>query len=59
MYIEKRKEGNKIKYYLAHSFRETGKVHKIRKFLGKGINKEELKKRIDKARKIILEEIDK
>ena len=44
MYIEKRKEGKKIKYYLAHSFREGGKVHKIRKFLGKDISKEELKR---------------
>jgi len=58
MYIEKRKEGKKIKYYLAHSFREAGKVHKIRRFLGKDISKEELKERISKAKKIILEEIN-
>ncbi|MFH1503627.1 MAG: Fic family protein [Candidatus Diapherotrites archaeon] len=58
MYIEKRKEGNKIKYYLAHSFRENGKVHKIRKFLGKNINGKELKERVSKAQKIILEEIE-
>ncbi|HEA46555.1 MAG TPA: Fic family protein [Candidatus Pacearchaeota archaeon] len=57
MYVEKRKEGNRIKYYLAHSFREGGKVHKIRKFLGKNINEEQLKERLDKAEKIILEEI--
>jgi len=57
MYIEKRKEGKKIKYYLAHSFREGGKVHKIRKFLGKDVSNEELKKRVSKARKIILGEI--
>ena len=57
MYIEKRKEGNKIKYYLAHSFREGGKVHKIRKFLGKGINDKELKERVSKAKEIILGEI--
>ncbi len=58
MYIEKRKEGNKIKYYLAHSFREGGKVHKIRKFLGKNINDNELKERFSKAQKIILDEIE-
>jgi len=58
MYIEKRKEGNKIKYYLAHSFREGGKVHKIRKFLGKNINDKELKERVSKAQKIIFEEIE-
>ena len=57
MYVEKRKEGNKIKYYLAHSFRESGKVHKIRKFLGKNINDKEVKERVSKAQKIILEEI--
>ena len=57
MYIEKRKEGRGIKYYLSHSFREGNKVHKIRKFLGKNINEQELKERVEKARKLILEEI--
>lgn len=57
MYIERRKEGKKIKYYLAHSFRESGKVHKIRKFLGKDINEIQLKERIPQAKKLILEEI--
>lgn len=58
MYVEKRKEGEKTKYYLAHSFREGGKVHKIRKFLGKNINEGELKERRIKAEKIILGEIE-
>lgn len=58
MYIEKRKDGKRIKYYLSHSFREGGKVHKIRKFLGKNINDIELKERVKKAEKIILEEIE-
>ena len=58
MYVEKRKEGKRTKYYLAHSFREGGKVHKIRKFLGKNINESELKERRIKAEKIILEEIE-
>lgn len=57
MYIEKRKEAKKVKYYLSHSFREGNKVHKIRKFLGKNISELELKKRVEKAREIILEEI--
>ena len=57
MYIEKRKERKGIKYYLSHSFREGNKVHKIRKFLGKNINEQELEERVEKARKIILEEI--
>ena len=59
MYVEKRKDKGKVKYYLAHSFREGGKVHKIRKFLGKNINDKELKERISKAEKIILNEIKK
>ena len=58
MYVEKRKEGRKIKYYLAHSFREGGKVQKIRKFLGKNISDRELKERVSKAEKVILEEIE-
>jgi len=58
MHIEKRKEGKKEKYYLSHSYREGKKVHKIRKFLGKDIDDITLKERIEKARKIILEEIE-
>jgi len=59
MHIEKRKEKGKEKYYLAYSYREGKKVHKIRKFLGKDIDEVILKERVDKARKIILEEISK
>jgi len=58
MYIEKRKEKGKIKYYLAHSFREDNKVHKIRKFLGSDIDDVTLKERVEKAKKLILEEIN-
>ena len=57
MYIEKRKEGKTIKYYLAYSFREGRKVHKIRKFLGKNINEKEIEERRKKAEAIILDEI--
>ncbi len=59
MYIEKRKVNNKIKYYLSHSFREGNQIHKIRKFLGADLSKNLLKERVEKARKIILEEISK
>jgi len=58
MYIEKRKQGKKVKYYLAHSFREGGKVHKIRKFLGINLNSKILKDRKEKAEKLIFEEIN-
>lgn len=58
MYIEKRKAKGMIKYYLAHSFREGKKVHKIRKFLGANLNQDILKDRLEKARNLILEEIN-
>jgi len=59
MYIEKRKVGKKVKYYLAHSFREGKKIHKIRKFLGADLNKALLDERIAKSRELIREEIEK
>ncbi len=58
MYVEKRIIKRRTKYYLAHSFREADKVHKIRKFLGANLNPKELKGRIERAKKYILEEIN-
>jgi len=43
---------------LAHSFREGGRVHKIRKYLGSNLPEKELKERKEKAEKLILEEIN-
>ncbi len=59
MHIEKRKFGKKIKYYLAHSYREGKKVHKFRKYLGQDLTKEKLDERTQIAEKLILEEIHK
>ena len=59
MHVEKRKAGKKVKYYLGHSFREGPKVHKLRKFLGIDLNKTLLDERVDKAKELILEEIEK
>src|SRR4030042_2989175 len=59
MYVEKRKSKNGIKYFLAHSFREGGKIHKIRKLLGTNLPEEILKERAKKAEQLILEEINK
>jgi len=56
MHIEKRKVGNRIKYFLSHSYREGSKVNKIRKYLGQDLKLEERKKI---AEKLILEEIHK
>lgn len=59
MHIEKRKDKGKIKYYLAHSFREGSKVHKLRKYLGRNLSQEILNERKQIAEKLILEEIHK
>jgi Fic family protein len=59
MYIEKRNTKGKVLYYLSHSFREGGKVHKIRKYLGADLTSSLLKERQIKAEALILEEINK
>ena len=59
MHIEKRKAEKRIKYYLAHSFREGKKVHKMRKFLGADIEESILNERKVKAEILIHEEIEK
>ncbi len=59
MYIERRKARGKIRYYLGHSFREGGKVHKLRKFLGSDLDEKTLSERAEKAKALILEEIQK
>jgi len=58
MYLEKRKSDGKVKYFLAHSFREGDKVHKIRKLLGSDLSEEVLNERREKAKQLILEEIN-
>lgn len=59
MYLEKRKEKNKIKYFLSHSYREGSKIYKFRKYLGINLKPEILKERKDIAEKLILEEMHK
>src|SRR3989338_3488674 len=54
MYIEERKTGKNIKYYLVHSYRDRGKVRKIRKYLGRNLAKEELEKTKNSAKLHIL-----
>ena len=51
MYIEKRKSGEEIKYYLVHSYREGGEVKKLRKYIGKNLSKKELAKSRENAEK--------
>jgi Fic family protein len=57
VFIEKKKENKKIKYYLAKTFRENKKVKKKRIFLGTDLNKEQLDKLASDAH-ILLGEID-
>lgn len=59
MYLEKRNYYGKTRYWLAHSFREGGKIHKIRKLLGTDLSLEVLEDRKKKAEQLILEEIHK
>lgn len=47
----------KVKYYLSHSFREGGKVHKIRKLLGSDLAGDVLEDRKKKAERLILDEV--
>lgn len=42
MYIEVRKRGRDRIYYLAHSFRDDGKVKKIRRYLGANLSKKQI-----------------
>ena len=45
MYIEKRKVGKSIKYYLVYSYREKKEVKKIRRYLGINLSAEALQKK--------------
>ncbi len=55
MYIEKRRVGKKIKYYLAHAFRKDGTVKKIRFYLG--TNEKAAREKRGRAEQIIKERI--
>ena len=59
MHVEKRISGKRIKYYLAHSYREGSKVHKFRKYLGQDLKEDKLEERKKIAEKLILEKIHK
>jgi len=44
MHLEIRKKGKRKVYYLAHSFRDEGKVRKIRRYLGIDLSEKKLRK---------------
>jgi len=58
MYVEKRKVGKSIKYYLVHSYRVGKKVEKIRKYLGTNLSKEELERKKERVKKILSKLLD-
>jgi len=58
MYLEKRKTKHGMKYYLAHSFREGGKVQKIRVYLGTGLKKKVLKQRQERAKELLTQQVN-
>jgi len=53
MFIEKKRVGKNIKFYLAHSYRENGIPRKIRKYLGANLSKKELEQKQKLAFKIV------
>lgn len=57
MFIEIRKKGKKILYYLTYSFREKDKTRKIRRYLGSNLSKKELEKLKKRAEEMIKEQI--
>ena len=58
MFIEKRKSGKNIKYYLSHSYRDNDKVKKISRYLGQNLSQKDLEKNKSRAEKIIIEQIE-
>lgn len=58
MNIEIRKVGKKIKYYLAHSFREGKNVKKIRRYLGSDLSEKQLEILKQRAEEIIKQQIE-
>lgn len=58
MFIEKRKLGKSIKYYLVYSYREDGDVKKIRKYLGINLSAKEIESARTQAEKAIQSELE-
>lgn len=58
MHLEVRKAGKRKKYFLAHSFRDKGKVRKIRRYLGADLKKEKLDSLKKTAERAIFEQLE-
>lgn len=57
MFIEKRKEKKKVKYYLTRSIRTQKKVRKLRKFIGSNLTQKELALKVKEFKSKIKKEI--
>lgn len=57
MFIEKRRQGKKLKFYLIHSYRIGDKVKRISRYLGCDLNENTLEKLRKRAEILILEQI--
>lgn len=57
MHIEIRKEKDRKKYYLAHSYRKEGKIRKIRAYLGEDLSEEQIASRRKEAEMKIRERL--
>jgi len=58
MFIEKRRQGKSLKYYLVYSYREKEVVKKIRKYLGLNLLPNELKKAELEAKQTIAKDLE-
>ncbi|NCC71383.1 Fic family protein [bacterium] len=58
MFVEKRKSGKNIKYYLSHTYRDENKVKKISRYLGQNLSENDLEKNKSRAEQIIKEQIE-
>src|SRR3990172_13264848 len=58
MHFEVRKQGKRRLYYLAHSFRDNGKVRKIRRYLGADLEKAKFKALREEAEKSIMQQLE-
>ena len=59
MFIEERKSGKNIKYYLVHSYRdENNKVRKIRRYLGSNLSQKQLDNLKKRAEELINQQIN-
>ena len=57
MFIEERKIGKKVKYYLVHSYRSEDNVKRISRYMGSDLKKEDLERLAKRAEELILDEI--